>query len=151
MVNMVLLQQNNEARVGRVLVSGSGIGRLEFEYAGEAYTSASIAIGGSGASGAASASFANGAVKYIKVTNNGSTHFTTSGYAQSGTSSTIKLAASDSQPDDFYNGIADYVASTKTASVQKENGTAGFDVFVNSGLSAATSFDTTSGYEIFSK
>ena len=95
--------------------------------------------------------FANGAVKYIKVTNNGSTHFTTSGYAQSGTSSTIKLAASDSQPDDFYNGmritvytgtgygntgiIADYVASTKTASVQKENGTAGFDVFVNSGLS----------------
>ena len=156
--------QNNEARVGRVLVSGSGIGRLEFEYAGESYTSASIAIGGSGASGAASASFANGAVKYIKVTANGSTHFTTSGYAQSGTSSTIKLAASDSQPDDFYNGmritvytgtgygntgvIADYVASTKTATVQKENGTAGFDVFVNSGLSAATSFDTTSGYEI---
>ena len=44
--------------------------------------------------------------------------------------------------------IADYVASTKTASVQKENGTAGFDVFVNSGLSAATSFDTTSAYEI---
>ena len=100
----------------------------------------------------------------LKVTNNGSTHFTTSGYAQSGTSSTIKLAASDSQPDDFYNGmritvytgtgygntgiIADYVASTKTASVQKENGTAGFDVFVNSGLSPATSFDTTSGYEI---
>ena len=156
--------QNNEAQVGRVLVSGSGIGRLEFEYAGQSYTSASIAIGGSGASGAASASFANGAVNYIKVTNNGSTHFTTSGFAQSGTSSTIKLAASDSQPDDFYNGmritiytgtgygntgvIADYVASTKTASVQKENGTAGFDVFVNSGLSAATSFDTTSGYEI---
>ena len=156
--------QNNEAQVGRVLVSGSGIGRLEFEYAGQSYTSASIAIGGSGASGAASASFANGAVNYIKVTNNGSTHFTTSGFAQSGTSSTIKLAASDSQPDDFYNGmritiytgtgygntgvIADYVASTKTATVQKENGTAGFDVFVNSGLSPATSFDTTSGYEI---
>ena len=156
--------QNNEARVGRVLVSGSGIARLEFEYAGEAYTNASISIAGSGASGAASASFANGAVKYIEVTNNGSTHFTTSGFAQSGTSSTIKLAASDSQPDDFYNGmritiytgqgygntgiIADYVASTKTATVQKENGTAGFDVFVNSGLSPATSFDTTSGYEI---
>ena len=156
--------QNNEARVGRVLVSGSGIARLEFEYAGEAYTNASISIAGSGASGAASASFANGAVKYIEVTNNGSTHFTTSGFAQSGTSSTIKLAASDSQPDDFYNGmritiytgqgygntgiIADYVASTKTATVQKENGTAGFDVFVNSGLSPATSFDTSSGYEI---
>ena len=44
--------------------------------------------------------------------------------------------------------IADYVASTKTASVQKENGTAGFDVFVNSGLSAATTFDTTTAYEI---
>ena len=156
--------QNNEARVGRVLISGSGIGRLEFEYAGESYTNASIAIAGSGASGTASASFADGAVNYIKVTGNGSTHFTTSGFAQSGTSSTIKLAASDSQPDDFYNGmritvytgtgygntgvIADYVASTKTCSVQKENGHAGFDVFVNSGLSAATSFDTTSGYEI---
>ena len=90
-------------------------------------------------------------VKHIKVNTTGSTHFTTSGFAQAGTSSTIKLAASDSQPDDFYNGmritiysgtgygntgvIADYVASTKTASVQKENGTAGFDVFVNSGLS----------------
>ena len=151
--------QNNEAKVGRVLVSGSGIGRLEFEYAGESYTSASIAIGGSGVSGVNVSLFCK-RVKYIKVATNGSTHFTTSGYAQSGTSSTIKLAASDSQPDDFYNGmrinvytgtgygntgiIADYVASTKTASVQKENGTAGFDVFVNSGLSSATSFDTTS-------
>ena len=37
--------------------------------------------------------------------------------------------------------IADYVeASTKTASVQKENGTAGFDVFVNSGLSSCNNF-----------
>ena len=40
--------RNNEATVGRVLVSGSGIGRLELEYAGETYTSASIAIAGSG-------------------------------------------------------------------------------------------------------
>ena len=156
--------RNNEATVGRVLISGSGVGRLELEYAGETYTSASIAIAGSGASGAASANINDGAVKHIKVNTRGSTHFTTSGFAQAGTSSTIKLAASDSQPDDFYNGmritvytgtgygntgvIADYVASTKTASVQKENGTAGFDVFVNSGLSAATSFDTTTAYEI---
>ena len=32
--------RNNEARVGRVLIAGSGIGRLEFEYAGESYSSA---------------------------------------------------------------------------------------------------------------
>jgi len=156
--------RDNEAQVGRVLVSGSGIGRLELQYAGQSYSSASIAIAGSGASGTASASFSDGAVNFIKVNTTGSTHFTTTGFAQSGTASTIKLAASDSQPDDFYNGmritvytgtgygntgvIADYVASTKTCTVQKENGTAGFDVFVNSGLSAATSFDTTTGYEI---
>ena len=41
--------RNNEAKVGRVLVAGSGIGRLELEYAGESYTSATIAIGRSGA------------------------------------------------------------------------------------------------------
>ena len=156
--------RNNEAQVGRVLVSGSGIGRLELQYAGNAYTSSSVAIAGSGASGAVSTTHADGAVNFIKINTTGSTHFTTTGFAQTGTSSTIKLAASDSQPDDFYNGmritvytgtgygntgvIADYVASTKTATVQKENGVAGFDVFVNSGLSAATSFDTTSGYEI---
>ena len=156
--------RNNEATVGRALVSGSGIGRLELEYAGEGYSSATIAIAGSGASGAASAQFSDGAVNHITVATTGSTHFTTSAYAQSGTSSTIKLAASDSQPDDFYNGmritiytgtgygntgvIADYVASTKTCSVQKNNGSAGFDVFVNSGLSEATTFDTSSGYEI---
>ena len=156
--------RNNEARVGRVLIAGSGIGRLEFEYAGESYSSATIAFAGSGASGAATASFNDGAVKHIKVATNGSTHFTTSGFAQSGTSTTLKLAASDSQPDDFYNGmrinvytgtgygntaiITDYVASTKTCTVQKNNGTAGWDVWVNSGLSSATTFDTTSGYEI---
>ena len=44
--------------------------------------------------------------------------------------------------------ITDYVASTKTCTVQKNNGTAGWDVWVNSGLSSATTFDTTSGYEI---
>lgn len=156
--------RDNEAQVGRVLISGSGIGRLEFQYAGEGYTSAPISIAGSGASGTATSNIANGAVKYIEVNTNGATHFTTTGFAQSGTASTIKLAASDSQPDDFYNGmritvytgtgygntgvITDYVASTKTCTIQKENGSAGFDVFVNSGLSAATAFDTTSGYEI---
>ena len=156
--------RNNEAQVGRVLVSGSGIGRLELQYAGESYSSATISLAGSGASGGATANIANGAVKYIEMATNGATHFTTTGFAQSGTASTIKLAASDTQPDDFYNGmritvytgtgygntgvIADYVASTKTCTIQKENGTAGFDVFVNSGLSSASSFDTTSGYEI---
>ena len=156
--------RNNEAQVGRVLVSGSGIGRLELQYAGESYSAATISLAGSGASGGATANIANGAVKYIEMATNGATHFTTTGFAQSGTASTIKLAASDTQPDDFYNGmritvytgtgygntgvIADYVASTKTCTIQKENGSAGFDVFVNSGLSAATSFDTTSGYEI---
>ena len=119
--------RNNEAQVGRVLVSGSGIGRLELQYAGNAYTSSSVAIAGSGASGAVSTTHADGAVNFVKVNTTGSTHFTTTGFAQTGTSSTIKLAASDSQPDDFYNGmritvytgtgygntgvIADYVAS----------------------------------------
>ena len=66
--------------------------------------------------------------------------------------------------DDFYNGmritiysgtgygntgvIATMLISTKTSSVQKENGTAGFDVFVNSGLSMQQLFDTTTAYEI---
>ena len=69
--------RNNEAQVGRVLVSGSGIGRLELQYAGQAYTSSAVSIAGSGASGAVSTSHADGAVNFIKINTTGSTHFTT--------------------------------------------------------------------------
>ncbi len=122
----------------------------------------SVAIAGSGASGAVSTTHADGAVNFIKVNTTGSTHFTTTGFAQTGTSSTIKLAASDSQPDDFYNGmrititsgtasgqtgyVGTYTASTKTATMFKEDGSAGFDVF--GPTSVAVSPNATSNYEI---
>jgi hypothetical protein len=161
--------QNNEAIVGRTLIADGKIGRLEMEYAGEGYSSSTITIGGSGTSAAVTGDLSDGAIEHITVNTTGATQFSSSSaldfrYAQGGTTSTIILNASDTQADDFYNGmriniyqgtgygstgtISDYVSSTKTATVQKNNSSAGFDVWVNSGLSAATTFDSSTGYEI---
>ena len=64
----------------------------DIQYAGEGYTSAPISIAGSGASGTATSNIANGAVKYIEVNTNGATHFTTTGFAQSGFSIAMSVA-----------------------------------------------------------
>ena len=58
--------RNNEAQIGRVLVGDKKAIRVEFEYAGENYTTGAIAISGAGA-GAAVTLFSDGAVKHIDV------------------------------------------------------------------------------------
>jgi hypothetical protein len=154
--------RDNEAVIGRALVSNAGVYRLEQEYAGESYTSATETITGSGANANFTADFADGAVKYIDTTTNGAGHFTTVGVAQGGTTTTIKLAASDTQANNFYNGmrititdgtgsgqtgyVGTYTAATKTATMFKEDGSAGFDVFGPTSVAVAP--NATSSYEI---
>ena len=154
--------RDNEAQVGRVLISNSGVFRVEQHYAGETYTSAAITFGGSGANAAATPDYEDGAVKHIKVVTNGAGHFTTTGTAQGGSTTTIRLAASDSQANDFYNGmrltitdgtgsgqtgiVNDYVASTKTATIYNEAGSAGWDTFGTTNTAVAP--NATTEYEI---
>ena len=154
--------RDNEAVIGRALVSNAGVYRLEQEYAGESYTSATETITGSGANANFTADFADGAVKHIDTTTNGAGHFTTVGVAQGGTTTTIKLAASDTQANNFYNGmrititdgtgsgqtgyVGTYTAATKTATMFKEDGSAGFDVFGPTSVAVAP--NATSSYEI---
>ena len=161
-VTATVTNRDNEAIIGRALVSNAGVYRLEQEYAGETYTSATETITGSGANANFTADFADGAVKHIDVATNGAGHFTTIGAAQGGTTTTIRLAAADTQPDDFYNGmritittgtasgqtayIGDYATATKTATVFKEDGSAGFDVFGPTSVAVAP--DATTNYEI---
>jgi len=154
--------RDNEAVIGRALVSNAGVYRLEQEYAGETYTSATETITGSGANANFTADFADGAVKHIDVATNGSGHFTTVGVAQGGTTTTIRLAASDTQANNFYNGmrititdgtgsgqtgyVGTYTAATKTATMFKEDGNPGFDVFGPTSVAVAP--NATSSYEI---
>ena len=92
-----------------------------------------------------SVDFADAAVKYIDTTTNGAGHFTTVGVVKGGSTTSIKLAAPDTQVNNFYNGmrititdgtgsgqtgyVGTYTAATKTATMFKEDGSAGFDVF----------------------
>ena len=110
-VTSTVTTRDNEAIIGRALVSNAGVYRLEQEYAGETYTSATETITGSGANANFNADFADGAVKHIDVTTNGDGHFTTIGVAQGGSTTTIRLAAADTQPDNFYNGMRITVTS----------------------------------------
>jgi len=154
--------RENEATVGRVLISNAGAYRVEQEYTGETYTSASIAFSGSGANAAATAVINDGGVKHVTVTNTGAGHFTTTGTAQTGTLTSITLALSDSQPTGFYNGmrititsgtgsgqtgyIGTYNSLTKIATVFKEDTTSGWDVF--GPTVTAVSPNATATYEI---
>ena len=79
-----------------------------------------------------------------------------------GSTTSIKLAASDTQANNFYNGmrititdgtgsgqtgyVGTYTAATKTATMFKEDGSAGFDVF--GPTSVAVGLNATSSYEI---
>ena len=109
-VTSTVTTRDNEAIIGRALVSNAGVYRLEQEYAGETYTSATETITGSGANANFNADFADGAVKHIDVTTNGAGHFTTTGVGKGGSTTTIRLAA-DTQPDNFYNGMRITVTS----------------------------------------
>jgi len=160
--NATVNNRNNEAQIGRVLVSDKGVARVEFEYAGEQYTSATISISGAGGGASVTPVFADGAVKHVDVTSVGDNYITTASNAQTGTTTSITLALSETNTDDYYNGmritivdgtgwgqtgiISDYTGSTRVATIINEAGSPGWDVYGPNAVEAA--LDTSTKYEI---
>lgn len=158
--------RNNQAQVGRVLISNGQVKRIEQQYPGESYSSATISFSGTGSTATATPTFANNAVKYISPTTGGVGHITVLGYAQTGTATQITLSASDTAATSSYNGmrititdgtgsgqtgiISTYNAGTKVATVVTETGSAGWNLFggVTAPVAAATTLDPTTKYEI---
>ena len=94
-VTSTVTTRDNEAIIGRALVSNGGVYRLEQEYAGETYTSVQKQLQVQ-AQMALQRDFGDGAVKHIDVTTNGDGHFTT-GVGKGGSTTTIRLAATHSR------------------------------------------------------
>lgn len=155
--------RDNEAKVGRTLISNGQISRLEFEFAGESYTTASYTFSGTGSNASvASTTFANNAIKHIDTTLGGVGHKTVSAFATAGNTTQITLATSDTGSSSGYIGmrinivdgtgsgqtaiIVSYNASTKIATVQTDANVAGWNSWL--GLSPVASLDATSKYEI---
>ena len=157
--------RNNEAQIGRVLVGDKKAIRVEFEYAGENYTTGAIAISGAGAGAAVTPVFSDGAVKHVDVTSAGDNYLFTTSNAQGGNTTSVVLALSEPNTDDYYNGmritivdgtgygqtgiIDDYTGATRTATIINEAGNPGFDTFgVNGGNAVEAALDTSTKYEI---
>lgn len=158
--------RNNQARVGRVLISNGQVKRIEQQYPGESYSSATISFSGTGSTATATPTFVNNGVKYIAPTTGGVGHKIQSGYAQTGTTTSITLSSSETAATSSYNGmrititdgtgsgqtgiISTYNAGTKVATVTTEAGSAGWDLFggVTAPVSAASALDPTTKYEI---
>ena len=155
--------RSNQAQVGRVLISQAGVYRVEQQYAGISYSSASITFSGTGSGVIASPTFANGGITTITALTGGVGHIYKTGYAQTGTSTQITLSASDSAATSSYNGmrititdgtgsgqtgiISTYNAGTKIATVVTETGSAGWNVFGPT-VTPSTTLDSTTKYEI---
>lgn len=130
----------NEALIGSVLAGGDEIISLEIENGGEAYTTASVTVSGNGAGAVATPVIANGVISAVTVTGAGSGHLYTQNNAQTGDTTKITLAVTDSAPTNGYNGmritiidgtgagqtgiIGTYNGGTKVATVYQDNGTA---------------------------
>lgn len=162
----------SEANVTNVIVNGTEV--LAFEYAncGSEYTSATYTISGSGASAAVRGDeIRDGAVFNIRLNDPGDSsgtggtgYVTASNQAQTGSTTTITLAAADTSASGVYTGMAvfltagtgagqfgyinSYNAGTKIAQIYKfSTGTAGWDHVV-AGRTIAASLDVTTTYEI---
>jgi hypothetical protein len=155
--------RDNEAQVGRTLIANGAVSRLEFEYAGENYTTASYTFSGTGSGASvASTTFANNGIKYIDVVSGGANHRIASSFAQTGNTTEITLTASDTASTSSYNGmrinlvdgtgagqtgiISTYNAGTKVATIVDEAGSPGWDTWT--GASVVATLDTTTKYEI---
>ena len=153
---------SNEAQVDNVLVGGGQILRVEYSYTGQSYTSASIGFSGNGAGASATMNFANNAVAHVKVTAGGSGYQSVTNNAQSGTSTTIRLATSDSAVTGGYNGmrivlidgtgagqtgiISSFNGGTKEAAIVDDLGNPGFTSIQGAGIAAT--LDSTTRYTI---
>ena len=161
-----------EAQIGQVFTSGSSIYRLEFTNAGTNYSSATYTISGSGLNAATiSDEYRDGAVFEVRLMDpgdstgpGGANYITITNSAQSGNTTTITLAASDTNASGVYTGmrilitsgfgvgqygyIQSYNSGTKVATIYKEStGTAGWDHIVP-GTAIAATLDSTTAYII---
>jgi len=154
--------RTNQAQIGRVLIGNEEVIRVEMEYAGEAYTTATIAINGAGAGGTATATLANDAVTHVDVDSPGDNYLFTSSNAAGGNTTEINLALSEPNVDGYYDGmritlidgtgygqtgiIQTYTGATRLATIINEAGSPGWDVFGPNAVASA--LDTSTRYEI---
>jgi len=164
-----ILQFN--AAIGEVPVDGDKIINLEFNHAGNDYTEAQIDVFGSGSGAVVEVDeFRDAAVNRVRILDPtvegselGGTKYTLeSNTAQTGTLTSITLAATDGNPDSAYPGmriviiggvgvgqyatITSYNSGAKLAAVEKNDGTPGYEHLVPGTPIVAT--NATSVYQI---
>jgi hypothetical protein len=157
--------RSNQAQVARLLMGSNVVQQLQFSYAGETYSSASFSFSTAfGAGVSASANFVNGGVTRVNPVSFGTGYVKTLGVAQTGTSTQITLAITDTNSSGALIGkritvvdgvgygqtgiIRTYDAATKVATiVNDDNVTSGWTSII--GASIVSSLDFTSRYEIF--
>ena len=155
-----------EALASRVQTNGDEILYIEYLNAGQSYSSVTYSWSGTGNTSQVNVTpnYYNGGVTSVRILADGSSYKTVTANAQSGTTTTVTLSASDTTVSSGYNGmriliidgigtgqygyINSYDGGTKIASIYKESdGTPGWDVFVV-GQAVVTSLDTTTRYTI---
>jgi len=161
----------NQAIIARVLTDGDDILTFEYLNAGNAYTAGAttFTVTGEGfGSIISSANVVDGAVYEVRLTDpadnfGGEGYVTVSNLAQTGSSTTITLSATDTGQDTTYDGMAIYITSglgagqyarvasynsgTKVLTVEKfSDGTPGWDHVTGSGI--LSSLDESTTYSI---
>jgi len=145
--------------------------RLEYANAGINYSTATYTFNGPGANAAATPEFRDNGVYYIRLKDfgdssgiGGAGYKTISNTAQSGNTTSITLAATDTAISSAYTGmrilitagtgvgqygyIQSYNSGSKVATIYKEStGTSGWD-HINAGTTIASSLDVTTAYII---
>ena len=106
-ITAVVNTQTTGATVGYVLTGGGQILWLEYNNAGQTYSSATYAItSGSGVGASVSAAnYATYGITEVRVYNGGSGYLTATNVAQGGTAYTLRLSAADSASSNAYNGM----------------------------------------------
>lgn len=164
--------RSTEADVRNVITDGNNILAYEFGNAGSEYTSATFSTSGAGVGVATVANeFRDGAVFQVRLTDPGDSsgpggtgYITQSNVAQTGNTTSITLAVSDTSSSAAYVGMSIYLtagtgagqygyitaynAATKVAQVSAEStGSAGWD-HLSPATAIAASLDTTTQYVI---
>ena len=127
-----------EALVSRVQTDGDKILYLEYQNAGQSYSSVTYSFTGTGNTSVISLSpnYYNGGVTSVRILADGASYKTVTANAQSGSNLTITLSASDTTVSNGYNGmriilidgngvgqygyIGSYDGGTKVAQIRKE-------------------------------
>jgi len=164
--------RGSQAKVSNAITNGSNVLLLEYFNAGSEYTKATYTVQGAGtAASAIGDEFRDGGVFQVRLTDPGDStgtggqgYITASNVAQSGSATSITLAATDTALSTAYVGMSIYIVSgtgagqygyinsynagNKVAQIYKDStGTPGWDHVV-AGTTIASSLDLTTVYEI---